>query len=148
MRDYKPLVVVTESGQIKNALAPFIKKRMLERNVYVHVEPIPARHDKEIRAQSIRGRMAVRGIYLPAQAEWLAAFRSEVLGFPAVKFDDQVDCLSLLGQVLVKLSPGSPPPAEKTRPKIISTDPSLCSVTLRDLFESNERKHRKRARIY
>jgi predicted phage terminase large subunit-like protein len=147
VRDYKPLVVVTESGQLKNALMPFLKKRMIQRNVHVYIEPIPSRHDKEIRAQSIRGRLAVRGIYLPAQAEWLAAFRSEVLGFPAVKFDDQVDCLSLLGQVLDKLSAVSPPPAEKTRPKIISTDPSLCSVTLTDLFESNERHRRKRVRI-
>jgi predicted phage terminase large subunit-like protein len=147
VRDYKPMVVVTESGQLKNALAPWLKKRMEQRRVYVAIETIPSRHDKEIRAQSIRGRMAVRGLYLPSHADWLADFRSEILSFPAGKYDDQVDCLSLLGQVLDKLAPGSPLPVEKARPKIISTDPSTCSVTLRDLFESNERHHRKSVRI-
>jgi hypothetical protein len=72
VRDWKPLVVVTESGQLKNALAPFLKERMHQRRIYAALETIPSRHAKEVRAQSIAGRMAVRGLFLPAQAEWRA----------------------------------------------------------------------------
>ena len=31
VRDYKPLAVITESGQLENAPAPFLTKRMSER---------------------------------------------------------------------------------------------------------------------
>jgi hypothetical protein len=35
MRDYKPLVVVTEAGGLKNAIGPFLKERMNQRGLYV-----------------------------------------------------------------------------------------------------------------
>jgi hypothetical protein len=40
------------------------------------------------------------------------------------------------------MSKGSPLP-HKTQPKILSTDPSTCTVTLTDLFEANERRSKK-----
>jgi hypothetical protein len=134
-------VIVTESGGLKNAIGPFLKERMQSRNIWSAIETVPARHAKEIRAQSIAGRAAVRGLYLPAQAPWLADFVSELLSFPAGKHDDMVDCCSLLGQLLFVLVPGSAPKAaEPPKPKILSTDPALCTVTLDDLFSANERR--------
>jgi predicted phage terminase large subunit-like protein len=141
-RDFKPLVIVTEAGGLKNAIGPFLKERMNQRRQWCHVHTIPSRHAKEIRAQSIAGRAAVRGLFLPAQASWLADFVSEILSFPAGKFDDQVDCCSLLGQLLADLVPGSAP-KPKEEPKVLSTDPALCTVTLRDMFEQSERRHRR-----
>jgi len=35
-------------------------------------------------------------VHLPTDAPWLAEFRSELLGFPNSRFDDQVDALSQL----------------------------------------------------
>ena len=115
---------------------------MSERHTYAYLKKIPSRHAKDIRAQAIRGRMAVKGLYLPVQADWLSAFYREVLSFPAGKNDDLVDCLSLCGQVLHHLAPGRPLEPEKPRPKIISTDPNTCNVSLLDLFEANERKYK------
>ena len=40
------------------------------------------------------------------------------------------------------MSKGSPLP-HKTQPKILSTDPRTCTVTLTDLFEANERRSKK-----
>ena len=34
-------------------------------------------------------------------------------------------------------------PAPKKPPKILSTDPSICNISLTELFEANERRHRK-----
>ena len=142
VRDWKPLVVVTESGQLKNALEPFLRERMNQRRIYAQIETIPSRHAKEIRAQSIAGRMAVRGLFLP-QAEWLSDFVSEILTFPAAgRNDDCVDCLSLFGQLLDRLVPGREV-AKKEPPKVLSTDPALCSVTLSDLFEQADRRWKK-----
>jgi hypothetical protein len=119
---------------------------MSERRAYVARAKFPTKGDKTIRGQSIRGRMAVKGLYVPTHADWYPDFRAELLGFPAAKFDDQVDALSLIGQLTDKMWPGHPLPT-KTPPKILSTDSSLCTVTLSDLFTANERRHKKSTRI-
>jgi predicted phage terminase large subunit-like protein len=64
-----------------------------------------------VRAQSIRGRMALEGLYVPVQAPWVADFRSELLSFPAGRHDDQVDALGLVGQLLDKMTAGRKPTA-------------------------------------
>lgn len=38
--------------------------------------------------------LAARRVYIPESAEWLTAFRNEMVRFPAGKYDDQVDSLS------------------------------------------------------
>ena len=146
VRDWKPLVVVTEAGGLKNAIGPFLNERMRQRHIYAPIETIPSRHAKEIRVQSIAGRMAVRGLFLPAQAPWLSDFVSEALTFPTTT-DDQVDCLSLFGQLLDRLVPGREP-VKKEPPKVLSTDPALCNISLTELFEANERRHQKSGRIW
>jgi hypothetical protein len=60
----------------------------------------PVRGDKAVRAQSIRGRVALNGLYVPVNAPWYPAFRAELLSFPAGRNDDQVDALGLCGQLL------------------------------------------------
>jgi hypothetical protein len=43
----------------------------------------PARRgDKAVRAQSVRGRMALEGLYIPAGSLWLADFRGRVAELP------------------------------------------------------------------
>ena len=143
---WKPLVAVQEKGQLANALGPFLRRQMNEREVWFASETFAARAEKSVRAQSIRGMMAVRGLRVPADASWYHDFRSEVLQFPVAPHDDIADCLGLCGQILDRMSKGSPLP-QKTPQKIVSTDPSICSVTLTDLFEACERRHKRSERI-
>jgi hypothetical protein len=42
-------------------------------------------------------------LYVPANAPWYAEFKSELLSFPAGKYDDQVDALGPIGQLLDQL---------------------------------------------
>lgn len=140
---WRPVGWAEETGQIKAGVGPFLTKRLRERKLYVVRAQFPTRADKASRAQSIRGRMAMDGLYVPTAAPWFNAFRHELLTFPAGKNDDQVDAIGLIGQVLDKMVPGVPKAAEPTKPKIISTDPALCTVTLDDLWEANERRSRK-----
>ena len=67
------------------------------------------RGDKATRAQSFRGRMAMLGLYVPTLASWYSALRSELLSFPAGKYDDQVDALGLIGQLLDRITAGQRP---------------------------------------
>jgi len=81
-------------------------------------EVFPTRGDKAIRAQSIRGRMALDGLYVPANAPWFEAFRAELLTFPTGRHDDQVDALGLVGQLIDKMfknPPEKPAPSDANK---------------------------------
>jgi predicted phage terminase large subunit-like protein len=113
---WKPIGWAEEPGQIKSAVGPFLEQRMRERRAFVAREQFAARGDKAVRAQSIRGRMALDGLYVPAGAPWLADFRSELLVFPHGRHDDQVDAMGLIGQLLDKMvPPAKPKPAGPPR---------------------------------
>jgi predicted phage terminase large subunit-like protein len=107
--EWKPLGWAEEQGQIKAGIGPFLSKRQNERRAYVARETFPTRGDKAVRAQSIRGRMALNGLHVPIHAPWYAAFRAELLSFPAGKHDDQVDALGLIGQLLDLMTAGRKP---------------------------------------
>ena len=106
---WKPIGWAEEQGQIKSGVGPFLEKRQRERRAFVAREQFPTRGDKAVRAQSIRGRMALEGLYVPKHAPWFADFRSELLSFPAGKHDDQVDAIGLVGQLLDRMLNGSKP---------------------------------------
>ena len=57
-----------ELGQIRSSVGPFLERRMRERRAYVARQQFAARGDKAVRAQSMRGRMAQEGLYVPARA--------------------------------------------------------------------------------
>lgn len=116
VKQWKPLGWAEEKGQIASGVGPLIDSRSRARQAFVAREQFPTRGDKAIRAQSIRGRMALNGLYLPRNAPWLAEFRSELLHFFAGKHDDQVDALGLVGQLLDKMVTGTrPEPAGKPK---------------------------------
>ena len=103
VRAWRPIGWAEEQGQIRGGVGPFLDRRMRERSARVAREQYPTRGDKSVRAQSIRGRMALEGLYVPAGAPWLADFRAELLSFPAGRHDDQVDALGLIGQQLDRM---------------------------------------------
>ncbi|WLB49223.1 phage terminase large subunit [Bradyrhizobium ottawaense] len=111
VKEWKPIAWAEEQGQIRAGVGPYIDRRQRERSAYCVREQFPTRGDKAVRAQSIRGRMALEGLYVPTNAQWLADLRSELLSFPAGKHDDQVDALGLVGQLLDRMMAGNAPDA-------------------------------------
>ena len=113
---WKPMGWAEETGQIKAGVGPWLDKRQQARRAFVARQAFPTRGDKAVRAQSIRGRMALAGLLIPAGAPWRADFESELMSFPAGKHDDQVDALGLVGQLLDVMMPAAKPKApEKPR---------------------------------
>jgi predicted phage terminase large subunit-like protein len=102
---WKPIGWAEEQGQINAGVGPFLERQMHERRAYVARKQFPTRGDKAVRAQSIRGRMALDGLYVPIHAPWYPAFRSELLTL-----------LGLIGQVLDIMSGGHRPRASDTAP--------------------------------
>lgn len=113
---WKPIGWGEETGQIKSGVGPFLIREMMARQAYCAREQFPTRGDKAIRAQSIRGRMALKGLYIPRNAPWKADLVSELMSFPVGVHDDQADALGLVGQLIDKMSFGSRPKVET--PKI------------------------------
>ena len=103
---YKPMWWAFEKGQIVAGLEPFINQRSIDRQAWTSTERFPTKGDKAIRSQSIRGRMELQGLYVPAAAKWLPDLRAELTAFPEGKHDDQVDALGLVGQLMDRYVPG------------------------------------------
>lgn len=97
---HKPIVWFGESGPIKKAIEPFLKKRMQERNAFCRLEWLPSINDKIIRARPIQARCAMGKVYLPKHAKWKADLMSQLMRFPAGRYDDGVDVMSLFGRGL------------------------------------------------
>lgn len=111
VRKWQPIGWAEETGQIKSGVGPFLVKRMLETESYTVREQFPTRGDKAVRAQSIRARMAMQGLHVPANAPWLSDLISELMSFPVGVHDDQADALGLVGQLLDRMSFGEKPKA-------------------------------------
>jgi predicted phage terminase large subunit-like protein len=112
---WRPIGLATETGQINSAMGPYLQRRMRERNAWTFVETFPTRGDKSIRAQSVRGKMALDGLHIPSTAPWRHTLVSELLSFPAGRNDDIVDALGLIGQFLDRMLRGQAPPQPPKR---------------------------------
>lgn len=100
---WKPMAWAEETGQIRSGVGPFLLRTLRDRRAYVARYDFPTRADKAVRAQSIRGRIATRGLNIPEAAPWRTDFVNELMTFPVGKHDDQVDMLGLIGQLLDKM---------------------------------------------
>jgi predicted phage terminase large subunit-like protein len=109
VRKWRPMAWAEEQGQIRSGVGPFLERRMRDRQAFVMREQFPTRGDKAVRSQSIRGRMALDGLYIAQDAPWKADLIGECLRFPAGVHDDQVDALGLVGQLLDKMVTGQRP---------------------------------------
>lgn len=134
VEEWKPIGWAEEQGQIKASVGPFLERRMRERKAYVARAQFPTRGDKAIRAQSIRGRMELDGLYVPKGAAWFPELRAELLAFPAGKHDDQVDAMGLIGQILNRMNAG-------TRPERKDPMRGMMGMTLDELWEAQPKRN-------
>lgn len=104
IKSHKPVTWFEEGGQINKSMGPLITKRQQETQAWCVREQFNyGKQNKEMRAQSIRGRMQQGKIYFPKASNWCMELISELMLFPAGKHDDQVDVISLLGLALADM---------------------------------------------
>ncbi len=119
---WKPQIVGIEKGHIEMAVGPFLEKRIRERHLYeMYIQQLKTgRRDKEARARAIQGRMQQGKVYFPRNIIWSDLLIGEMLRFPNGVFDDQVDALAWIGQMMAefytfKEKPEAPPPSWKDK---------------------------------
>jgi predicted phage terminase large subunit-like protein len=89
-----------ESGVIRRSIEPFMMRRMQEREAFCRVEWLASIADKPTRARSIQAKASMGKVFLPKVAPWKAELLSQLMRFPAAKYDDGVDVMSLFGRGL------------------------------------------------
>jgi predicted phage terminase large subunit-like protein len=142
---WKPIEWGEEKGQINAGVGPFLVRRAIERKAYTYRRGFASRTDKAIRAQSIRGRMAQLGLYVPTDRPWASDLISELLQFPAGKHDDQVDALSLIGQLLDHIDAGFSRVKPEERPTELQYEVQpdgriVANMSIMDIVAAKKRK--------
>jgi predicted phage terminase large subunit-like protein len=105
INQYSPLIWFGESGPIKKSIEPFLKRRMQERGALCRLEWLSSVHDKVVRCRPFQARAAMGNVYMPAHAPWKPDLMSQLMRFPAGKYDDGVDVCSLMGRGLEHARP-------------------------------------------
>jgi predicted phage terminase large subunit-like protein len=113
MEKRSPLGWAEENGQIIKSIGPFLDRRAQERGVYCMREQFASTADKPTRARTFQARMASGKVFFPRKAPWLSDMEGELLSFPAGKYDDQVDALSLAFRMLADMTGKAGLPVKK-----------------------------------
>lgn len=105
-RQYNPMCISMEKGQIEKSIGPFLRERMMQENCWMNIHTLAPSTDKKSRARSIQARMRMGGVKFDKQADWFYTLEEEAVMFGRGKHDDQVDALSYLGLILDKMVEG------------------------------------------
>jgi len=111
---YRPMDVIGESGPIRRSIEPFLGKRMAERRVYSHLVWLASVRDKASRARAFQARASMGKVYLP-RGTWADELLTQLLRFPAGKYDDKVDVCSLMGRHLDRTYAANVPEERATK---------------------------------
>ena len=115
VREWKPREWAEEQGQIKAGVGPFIDRMQRERQAFVYRRAFPTRGDKAVRAQSIRGRMALDGLLRAAECAMGCRVASRsCCHSPPASTTTKLMRLGLIGQLLDTISA---PATSHSRPR-------------------------------
>lgn len=111
---YRPLTWFGEGGVIQKAVEGMLVSRMRDRRVSCKLEWLSSVSDKPTRARSAQALVNEGRVHIRDDHDG-DCFIDECVAFPAGRYDDDVDNLSLIGRVVDKLEgpavPRTPRPA-------------------------------------
>lgn len=135
IKRYRPHFWWAERTHITKSIGPFLRKRMVEENCICAVCEITPIVDKQTRAQSIQGRMAMGKVFFPERAVWWPEARDQMTKFPGAQHDDFVDALAYIGLGMATIVSAAP-----TRQRAVVKDGTFGA-----LMEQSRRQKRELA---
>jgi predicted phage terminase large subunit-like protein len=116
---YRPLSWFGEAGVIQKAVEGMLVAKMRTRRVSCRLEWLPSVSDKPTRARSAQALVNEGRVHIREDHDG-DCFIDECVAFPAGKFDDDVDNLSLIGRAIDRLQgpaiERTPRPVRHNRP--------------------------------
>ena len=111
----KPKILAIETENFHDKLIRGMVIRLMKR-LMINVQLIKPETDKIKRARLPAGRTEHGFVYMDMEAPWAREFLRECLGFPNLKYKDQVDAFSLAALVVQDLDEATLKAAEPSRP--------------------------------
>lgn len=118
-----PFALVGESGVIRRAVEPYLKKRMSERRIYTRIEWLPTIGDKFARARAFQALASMGKVRFP-KTEWARKVIDQLVRFPGAAHDDKVDTCGLIGRAINQTWAAKVPAIPK-RSEIDTSAPTL-----------------------
>lgn len=122
---YRPSAWYGEAGVIQKAIEPSLTAKMRERRVSCRMLWLPSIHDKPTRARSAQAVVQEGRVYVRDDHDG-DCFLDECAAFPAGRYDDDVDNLSLIGRALDQIE--KPMAKQPERPRQSSTPTSWMAA--------------------
>ena len=99
--DYDPVLWAMESGVIRRAMEPYIKKEQQRRRIFFKVEYLPATNNKATNAKAFQGLAAAGKVHIP-YGQWGDDLIAQLLKFSGKddKVDDKVDVCGIFGRLI------------------------------------------------
>jgi predicted phage terminase large subunit-like protein len=95
VRKYKPTEVISESGIIRRASEPFIRRAMIQMKTFFHIEYVTRNADKSAMARPAQAMASSGQVFLPENSMG-DDFLDECMRFPTSKKDNRVDAFANL----------------------------------------------------
>jgi predicted phage terminase large subunit-like protein len=114
---YDPVAVVAESGVIRRAIEPILEKRMRARKAFARLEWLPTTGDKVAMSRGFQAMTQQGMVYFPL-TDAAEALVSQLIKFPAGRWDDGVDMCGLFGRYINKVWKAHKPDSDKPPKKV------------------------------
>lgn len=101
---WKPRAFFGETGVIRRAIEPILRRRMKERKTFCRLEWVTRSADKAASARPFQARAEMGMVSIPRN-DVGDALLEQLIAFPGGKNDDKVDVCALLGMVLDQAHP-------------------------------------------
>lgn len=134
---WKPRGWYNETGVIRRAVDPLLKRIMRSRGKFLAVDYLPTSGDKVARIQSFRGLVKSGMVHFPKAAKWSKRVVEQLCGFPYLRHDDVADVCGNFGRALEKVRDGDAPKAEKPKGPV---EFSYEWFALRDKMRAHEKQ--------
>ena len=93
-----------ETGVIKKAIEPFLKKQSRKKNIFPRAEWISRTKDKAAMARAFQGMASMGLVHIP-HTDWGDRLIEQLVAFPSGKHDDAVDNCALIGLAIDQAHP-------------------------------------------
>lgn len=96
-----------EAGVIQRAVEPMLRAKLRQRRLSCPLEWLSSGQDKPTRARAAQALVREGRVFVRDDGDG-DCFIDECVAFPAGRYDDEVDCLSLIGRAVDRLTPPVP----------------------------------------